>query len=232
MATKKKITSFILNADVRTLFGKHVRKLRKEGIVPSNIFGSGFESAAIQLNSHDFSRMFREAGETQVITVHVEKNEYPCLVTHVQFHPVTHELLHVDLRKVDLKKKIEAHVPVELIGESEAVEMKIGDLLTITDSILVEALPNDMPQQIEVDLTSLKEIDSEIKVSDLKPVGNYEIKDDPEKVIVRVAEHKEQSLEADTTSEVAEGTEEAADAEAGETAEGETAEAPEEKTTE
>jgi large subunit ribosomal protein L25 len=112
--------------------------------------------------------------------------------------------MHADFKKVDLLIKLEAQVPIIIVGESEAIAQNKGDMLTLVNSLYVEALPTDMPQEIEVDISTLKEIDDEIKVSDLKKSGNFVITDEADTVIVRIAEHKEESLEPETDAAIVE----------------------------
>lgn len=184
-----------LTVTKREVFGKKLGKLRKQGLVPGNIYGEKFESTAVQVNFKDFVKTFKKAGETQIVYVKIEDQELPILIQNLQKHPLTNQLLHVDFRKVNLNKKIETEVPVKLIGESDAVLQSKGILLTISDSVLVEALPQEIPAEIEIDISILKELGDEILVSSLKPTGNFIFKDDPEKVIARISEHKEESIE-------------------------------------
>ena len=198
----------LLHVEKREIIGKKVKSLRDKGFIPANIYGKDFPSSSISLNNKDFIKIYRSAGETQVIYLDLSGKEIPTMIHKVQTHPVSDAILHVDFRKVDLTQKLEAPVPVRIINESEAVTQKKGDLLTIESHILVEALPNDMPHEIEVDISILKEANDEIKIGSLKPAGNYVFKDDPEKVIVKIAEHKEEDLTPATEVEVAEATEE------------------------
>lgn len=189
-----KETKISLSATKRTLFGKKLKALRKKGILPANIYGEGFTSEAIELPLKEFSIVYKKSGETQIVYLQVGSNEYPVLIQHVQYDPIHDGLLHVDFRKVNLKKKIETHVPVLLVGESEAVAQNKGILLTLTESLLVEALPDSIPAHIELDISKLKELNDEIKVSDLGTSADYVFKDEPEKVIVRISEHKEEEV--------------------------------------
>lgn len=182
----------------RDIFGKQLKKLRRGGEVPGNIYGPGFKSTAVSVAVKDFSTIYRKAKETGVVYLQLGKEALPVLIRNVQRHPINNITLHVDFRKIDLAKKIETEVPIVAVGESEAVAQKAGVLLTQSDHLLVEALPTDIPNQIEVDISSLKEIDQSIKVADLPKSPQYEIKDDPEKIIVSVIAHKEESLEPET----------------------------------
>lgn len=206
-----------LTAEKRELLGKGVKKLRKEGVIPANIFGKDFNSLAISVKEADFSKVYKEAGETGVVYVDVSTDEIPTLIKSVQKHPVNDYLLHIDFRKINLKQKIETEVPLEFIGEAPAV--KDGAVVLYQqDSVMIEALPMDIPSAIEINLEQLTEIGQDVKVADLPKSEKYEFIDDPETVLVSVTEHKEESLEADLTSTIPTEGEEGAEA----TAEGET----------
>ncbi|OGK11807.1 hypothetical protein A2954_05120 [Candidatus Roizmanbacteria bacterium RIFCSPLOWO2_01_FULL_37_12] len=199
-STDNKLT---LNILPRTIFGKKLKKFRKDGYIPANIFGQEFKSQSVSVTYKDFVKVYKAAKETGVIYLKLEKNELPALTKNVQRHPVNDNILHVDFRKIDLKQKIQTDVPVKVVGQSDAVTQKGGVLLTQTESLLVEALPTDIPHQIEVDIASLKEIGKEIKVSDLAKSDKYEIKTIPDKVIVSVVEHKEEEILPQTAPTVA-----------------------------
>lgn len=204
-----------LQAAKRDLFGKKLKKLRREGTLPANIFGPDFESMSVSVNMKDFLKVYRTARETGVVTLEVDKKEIPTLIKHLQKHPVTDQILHVDFRKIDLSKKVLTDVPVKTVGVSEAVSIKGGVLLIQSDVLSVEALPTDIPASIEVDISTIKEIGGEIKVSDLPKSGKYEFKTDSAKVVVSVVAHKEESVTPDTVSTAPEvTTEKAAEADA------------------
>ncbi len=194
----------VLEAQARETFGKQTRKLRKEGMIPANVFGKSFTSVALSVDAKVFNNLFKSAGETTVIYIKVGDNDYPTLVSDIQYHPVTEEILHVDFRKVNLKQKVEARVPIHFIGESEAVERKNGVLLTQVEEVVVSALPTNIPHAIEVDISVLKEIGDAIRVSDLAKSDTYEVDEDPEMLIVSVTEHVEEEIEPETTTEAPE----------------------------
>ena len=201
---KTKATSpnkLILASEVRTAFGKKLRKMRIQGNIPGNVYGTDFKSQSVTLHLKDFLKAHKVAKETGVIYLTVGKEEVPVLIRGVQKHPVTDIILHVDFRKIDLKKKIETAVPVKSVGVSEAVTQKGGVLLTLAELLLVEALPQEIPSSIEIDISLIKEVGQEIKVADLKKSETYVIKDPPGKVIFSVVEHKEESVTPETTTE-------------------------------
>lgn len=193
----------LLTVMQRTIFGKKLNSFRKEGNIPANIYGRDFKSQSVSARLKDFSKVYKIAKETGVVYLDFDKKELPVLIKNVQRHPVNDNILHVDLRKIDLKQKIQTEVPVKVVGQSEAVNLKGGVLLTQSESLLVEALPTDIPHQIEVDLTSLKEIGQEFKVANLAKIDKYAVIDNQEKVIVSVVQHKEEEILPQTTPTVA-----------------------------
>lgn len=203
--TKLKSHSDKLNLSVkkRSVFGKKLKKLRREGLIPANIYGPEFKSTSVSINVKDFIKIYRVAKETRVVYLNLDKEEIPILIKNLQRHPVTDIVLHADFRKIDLKKKIETNVPVKVMGASEAVNQKAGVLLTLTESLLIEALPENIPHEIVVDISSLKDIGQEVKVADLPKSDKYEVKDQPNKVVVSVVEHKEESVTPEITAAVA-----------------------------
>ncbi len=221
--TKKAAHEHIkLHAEPRTMLGKKVKRMRKEGKIPSNVFGPDFKSVSITVTMSDFAAAYRVAHETGIIDIDMDGTTVPTLVKTIQRDPISGNVLHVDFRKIDLKQKIETTVPVAFVGESEAVNHKNGVLITQNDHLTVEALPEEIPAQIEIDLSALKEIGDEIKVSDLSKSDSYTVQDDPETVIVSVTAHKEESVEPETTAAAPEVITEKAE-------EGESAEAPAEE---
>lgn len=216
--TKKTHDKILLTVEKRDRLGKKARNVRAEGKLPANVYGKDLASISIQIDGKEFKKALQAAGLTQVIYLAVDKEEIPSMIQNVQTDPVTDVFIHAEFKKVNLSIKLEAQVPVIIIGESEAVAQNKGDMMTLVNSLYVEALPTDMPQEIEIDISHLKEIGDEVKVSDLKKAGNYTITDEAETVIIRIAEHKEESLEPETDAAIVEGE--------GETTEGEGAEAP------
>lgn len=198
MKTSQKDKLF-LKVEPRTIFGRKLKRLRANGIIPANIYGPEFKSQAISVNFKDFIKVYKIAKETGVVYLDLEEKEIPVLIKNLQKHPVNGGILHIDFRKIDLTKKVQTEVPIKIVGESKAVKELGGVLLTQTDSLLIEALPQDIPPAIEVNISSLKEIGQEIKVADLLKTNTFEIKSPPDKVIVSVIAHKEESVTPETT---------------------------------
>ncbi len=190
----------ILEAKTRTIFGRKVKKLRADGFIPANIYGREFKSQAITVNFKDFIKIYKTAKETGIVYLKLNENLIPVLIKNLQRDPLTDNILHVDFRKIDLDKKVQTEVPIKVVGVSKAVKELGAILLTHLNSLLIEALPQNIPPTIDIDISSLNDIGQEIKVNDLPKTNNYDIKTAPEKVIVSVIAHKEESTTPETTS--------------------------------
>lgn len=163
------MTTFELSANTRTVFGRKTKQLRKQGIIPANIFGKKIKSLAIELEKSTLLDVMRQAGETGLIHLKIKGDDkvHPVLVSGYAQNPVSDEMLHVDFHEVDLKQKTTATVPLKAVGESEAV--KSGMVLVMFKNELdVEALPTDLPDSIEVDISGLVEVGATILAKDLK----------------------------------------------------------------
>lgn len=195
-----------LKAEKRDTLGRKVKRLREDGILPANIYGKGIESVAIKIDKIDFEKMFRDVGETGIVEINLDKEERPVLVDEVQYDPVSDEPLHVDFRQVDLKEKVVATVPIDSVGESPAEKRGIGTAVLYLDEVEVEALPMDLPDVFEVDISGLEEVDDAIFIKDL-PVdtSKVEIKADDEEMVAKVEpprEEEEEPLETITPDDV------------------------------
>ncbi len=180
-----------LKVEKRKSLGRKVKKLRKEGFLPVNLYGKDIKSQAVKLAKKDFLKVYGKVGETGVLELEVvgQKKKLPVLIHNVQLDPVLGEPLHVEFRKVDLKKKIIASVPLVLKGEAPAVN-KGGVLVQMASELEVEALPNDLPEKIIADVSGLKEIDQFLAVEDLKiDKKKIELKEESVKrIIVKIEE--------------------------------------------
>ncbi|MBL7150452.1 50S ribosomal protein L25 [Candidatus Microgenomates bacterium] len=176
-----------LKVEKRKVFGRKVKKLRGEGILPANIYGKKVKSQAIQVDLKEFEKVYKETGETGIVDLVLEQGKArPVLIHDLQIHPVTDQFLHVDFHQVVLTEKVKADIPVELVGESPAVQEKKGILLTTLDEIEVEALPADLPDKIEIDVSKLTEVDQEIRAGELKLTTKATLLTDPNLIICKI----------------------------------------------
>ncbi len=203
-----------LKAQERKIFGRKVRALRRSGMIPGNIFGPKTDSKAVSVDKKSFLELFEKSGETTLVDLVVEgeKSPRPTLITNLAVDPVTSEVLHIDFHQVDLTVKTAANIPVELVGKAPASD-KGGIVVTLLNEVEVEALPADLPESFDVDISSLSEIGDTIHAKDLKfDRSKVTIKIADEEPIVTVQE-PEKEEEPVAPAETTEGTPEAGSAE-------------------
>lgn len=175
---------YTLDAQPRTVIGKHVRKLRREQLVPAVIYGAGAGPVHVSCSYRPLEIVLQKAGGTHLINVVVDGQTHNALVREVQRDKVKRTILHVDFLRVDLSKKIRAEVPLHLVGEP-----RLGNDRQMThniNSIEVECLPTDIPDHIDVEISGLTAIGAQITVGDLKGFENVAFLSDPHEVIARV----------------------------------------------
>ncbi|HEC33278.1 MAG TPA: 50S ribosomal protein L25 [Chloroflexi bacterium] len=178
-----------LNVEMRTVLGKQVRRLRREGWVPAVLYGRGLESRALQIRRSEAEDVVAEAGTSHLITIRVAGEEKPvqAVVRDLQRDPVRRNLLHLDLYQVEMTTSLTVEVPITLVGESPVVELREGILLQGLQTVEIECLPGDLIDAIEVDLSILTEVDQQITVADLAVPSSVHILSDPDEMVVRVS---------------------------------------------
>lgn len=217
----------LLTGQKRDVLGRKVKNLRKQGIIPAHIFGHKVQTIHVQVLKNDFKKVFDKAGETGIVDLQLDGKSHPVLIRNVQVNPVTDDLIHIDFYQVNLSEKVKVNAPLEIAGEAPAVEKKIGLLLTPVTEVEIEALPTDIPESIQVDVSGLTNIGDALKVSDLKvDRAKIEILADEELVVVQIGELVTKEMEAveaeaEAAAEAAVVTEGAEAAEGEETKEGE-----------
>ena len=210
-----------LVVEKRLVLGKKIKKLRKQGILPANIYGKDIKSVAVQLPYKEFNVVFKETGETGLVDVELDGAVRPVLIHNVQYDHFTRDPLHADFFQVNLKEKVKTMVPVVVVGEPKAVADKIGLLLQPVSEVEVEALPEDLPEKIEVDVEHLATIDEQIMIEDLKLPTGVTVLTDSSQVVAKIAElvTKEAQEQAEKEAKEAEEAKAEEGAEAPEAAE-------------
>ncbi|HWA52286.1 MAG TPA: 50S ribosomal protein L25 [Patescibacteria group bacterium] len=201
------MTKISLSATKRKELGRKARNLRKSGKVPANIYGKDVKSVSITVDEKEFRETFKKAGETAIVYLMVEKDERPVLVSNIQTHPATGDILHIDFKQVNLKEKVTAQIPVEVTGESPVEKSGEGTVVLLLQELEVEALPTDLPEKFEIKAEELTQVDQVVKVSGLKIDGTkVEVKEDPEAMVVKVEPpQKEEVIETPVAETPAEG---------------------------
>ena len=204
------------------------KDLRRESIVPCVLYGNDTDNIPIQCEHNELFRTYAKAGASTIVELAVGSKKVPVLFHAIDFHPVTEKIIHVDFYAVDMKKKIEARIPIEFTGESSAVKEQGGVFVTVRDSLRVSCLPADLPHALEADITSLVEFGDSISVASIPVPEGVEIMTDAKEMIANVQEPRR--IEEELPVEAAEGEEgEVVEGEEGEATESEGAEGEGEK---
>jgi large subunit ribosomal protein L25 len=210
-----------LEVSKREITGKKVRFLRRQGMVPANIYGHDVESTAIAVETRSLKHLLAHAGKTDLISLKVASSAEPVrvLMREIQRNPLTDEPIHVDFYQVSMTEKIKAEVPLVFVGEAPVLKkVKNSSIFHLIDSIDIEALPDDLPHSLEVDVSHLEELDHTIHVKDIPLGPGITLISDPEQMAVKVAEARKEEEIVPVAAEaelVEEGAEEAGEAEAG-----------------
>lgn len=170
------------------------KNLLAEGFVPIEFYGKGIENMSLKVDYQEFRKLFRVAGSNTVVTLSIDggKSKADSIVHDVSYHPVTDKIVHVDFVKIKMDEAINAGIPVVLTGVSPAVKDLGGTLMQNLDEIEVKCLPGDLIQNIEVNIDSIEDFNSFVRVKDLQLPGTLEVISDPEEVVVTAVPPKEE----------------------------------------
>lgn len=199
--------------------------VRRGGNIPAVLYGHGIQAQNVEVESRAFQKLFAAAGRTTTLTLSIQDGkDHPVFIRDIQLHPLKNTITHIDFYQVRMDEKIRAHVPLKFIGQAPAVADMSGVFVRNIDELEVEALPKDLPHNIEVNISSLINFDAVIHVSDIKlPEGVTTHKDGGEVVALVQPPRSEQEIEALST-EVKEDVESVEGVKKEEQVEGEAAE--------
>ena len=177
-----------IELDPRELMGKKVRRLRRAGIVPVHLYGPGMEPRALQCKASRLIQVLAKAGGATPIhiTISGEPGNHLAFAREIQWDPRRDDLLHVDLLAADVSRPVTAQVPINLMGESAGARNVNGTIMQQLRTVDIQALPLEMPSQIELDISVMEEPDSVIRVSDLSIPDNATLLSDLEDLVVRI----------------------------------------------
>lgn len=183
MTTHHEIT---IKAQERKVTGKKVKALRRAGILPGVIYGSKTEPISIQMDAHSTSLVMGKLTGTSIVSIDLDGKKHTAIVRDRQHDVIYGELIHVDFLEISLKEKLRAMVAIELVGEAPV--LKLGDAIINqgVNELDIEALPMDLPERIEVDLSGIATAEDTITVADLNLGAGVTIHTDPEEVVVSV----------------------------------------------
>ncbi len=187
----------VLDATRRTVTGKQVGALRRQGLLPAVLYGHHFDPTPISLNAREASRLLSTMTASSLVTIKLDGKEHAALVREKQRNFIRGSLLHVDFQVVSLTEKIRTKVGIELQGTSPAVKDYNGYVSIGLNELEVESLPQDLPERITVDISGLANIGDGIYVRDIQLSDKVEILDSPEEVIAVVTFTGEEEEEAE-----------------------------------
>ena len=193
----------LLQARPRTVTGKQVGALRRAGQLPGILYGRGTEPTAIEMEALAATRVLEQASASTLLDLELGGLTHKVLVRELQRHPLRRTVEHVDLMKVALDVAIRTTVPLELTGEALAVKNFGGVMVTGVSEIEVEALPQDLPSHITVDLEPLATMEARITVGDLFLGKGVRVLTDPQAVVARVIYQVEEKLEEEVAPTIA-----------------------------
>jgi large subunit ribosomal protein L25 len=191
-----------LAAQTRTVFGKKVAALRKEGQVPGEVYGHGTENLHVAVSARDLAKALKEVGHTGIIMLGVEGKERRVLAHDWTVDTHTGEIAHVDFHAVKAGEKIKAAIAILFEGEAPAVKDGLGTLVKNLHEIEVEGLPEKIPHEAVVDLEGLAELGASVHAKDIKLPAGVELLTAEDTVVASIAEvTPEEEPQADMTVE-------------------------------
>ena len=195
-----------LQATTREMFGKKVRFLRRQGVIPIHLFGHNVESVALQCDAAQLQRVLAQAGKTRLINLKLDEAKRPrnVVVREVQRDLRTGGVLHVDFYQLRMAEKIKVDVPIVLVGEAPALKSKENTLSQELNSLTVECLPKQIPANVGVDLSPLTEAGQAIRVKDLVLDEEVTILNNPEVLVVKVSLRPREKVVEEVVAEEAE----------------------------
>lgn len=194
-----------LEAKKREIIGKKVKVLRKQGLLPAVLYGPKVKSLALEIDSKEFDKVYKEAGESSLISLELnspknssgQAKKFPVLIHELRKDPLTGTTLHVDFYQPILTEEVEATVPLVFEGEAPAVKELGGTLVKEIQEIEVKALPQELPHEIKVNVDKLKSFEDEILIKDLELPEKVKIDRKPDEIVALVTrpEKVEEELE-------------------------------------
>ena len=217
------MADFHLASNKRTLVGNQLKDLRRKGLVPGVVYGQGKEPTLVAVEEAMLAKIFQQAGTNQLVELTIDQDKPINVLFHeVQHDPMSQKIRHFDFYTVRMDEKIKTEVPIHYVSEAPAVHKLSAILVKNLEAVEVEALPINLPENIEVDLSGLEEIGDAVHVSDLKTPNGVEFLTDLETLIVKTDPPRSEEELAELEEEVEEGAEADVEAEhGGEAEEGE-----------
>lgn len=179
----------LLSVEERTVLGKKVKQLRKQGKVPAIVYGQDFEATPVMVDAVVATKAWRDAGKHHVIELTVAGKKRLAMIKSADFAPVKHTLRHLSLHVVKQNEKVETEIPVHVSGEGETPAEKAGLVVLQTiEAVEVSALPNNLPDAVIVPGEKLTVAGDHVTVADITPINGVTILAEPEQIVATVYE--------------------------------------------
>ncbi len=200
-----------ISANTREILGKKVKVLRRQGLTPANLFGNKIEPLTLQCDTAELQRLLTHGGRTGIISLTLDKQKKSrnVMVREIQREPRTGRLLHVDFYQVKMDEKVRVNIPIVTIGEPPALKQKENYLAQELNELSIECLPDVIPNQIEVDVSTLEESDQSIHVEDITLDEGITVHNTPDQLVVKISTRFAEKEEIEEVEEEIEGEVEA-----------------------
>jgi len=185
-------------AEPRETRGKNeARRLRVKGYAPAVLYGANGPSVAVAVNPKELNKILHSStGHNTIFQLAVEGGEStPAMIVDWQTDPIRETLLHVDLKRIDLTKRIDVKVRVQTTGDPKGVKVQGGLLEIVTREVEIECLPDEIPEHFTVDVTELL-IGQNLRASDIKLTGSMKLISSPDQVIAHVVAMRAEEVAA------------------------------------
>lgn len=193
---------FLLNAQRRKDTGRKVKALRRAGLFPMVVYGYKIDAMPIQTSQKEFAKILKDAGESSIISVKIEGEDFPMdVVIHDIAFDSSQNPIHADLYKIQKDKEMVSEIPLEFIGESRAVKEEKCILVKNLESVEVKCLPKNLPHSLNVNLDELKNAGDVIRISSIKIEKEVKIINDSNDVVAMAEEPKMQEDKQDVSAE-------------------------------
>lgn len=192
-----------LTAEKRDIFGKKAALARATGKIPVVVYGPKQDAVSCFVETTKFKKILADAGESTLVEIKTNDVNYEVLIHDVAYHSVSGEPVHVDFYVADQTKTIQVPVHLEYVGEAPA-EKAGGVLVKVLHELEVEALPTNLPHELEVDISVLVNNDSQILVKDLKLPSGVTAVNEADAVVAAMSEAAEEEPAEDSgTADIA-----------------------------
>lgn len=192
-----------LSAKIRKRKEEKITTLRREGLLPAILYGPKTKPLPLKVNLKELKKVYEEGGESSLVSLKIDKKETKVLIYDIQRHPLTEEFLHVDFYAPLLKEKVTATIPLVFEGTAQAVEGLGGVLVKNISEVEAEALPQELPKEIKVNIERLKTFEDVILIKDLKVKEGVRILREPNEVVSSVVPPRKEEEEEKVVEEVA-----------------------------